>query len=223
MELLVLLNKESILCEKTPFNLNLEDECFEYGEIEKFVNKSNISIEELQQGFELNRTGQLSDFMFEKQSKKVIAYQKIGLRYVSEVIFAFKLWQRQTKSNVQIIHELPASPKYTIEQSYEILKGFIIDKYQKGETDFFKLATYLLDDFYELERANIEIDSQEQKELIYEAEKWLKSQKEVLLKKQGYSLREILQSEIQKSDAYSLAKRHVLAKLIIDNYLMENL
>lgn len=57
------------------------------------------------------------------------------------------------------------------------MKGFIIDKYQKGETDFFKLATYLLDDFYDLERSNIGIDKQEQKELIYEAEKWLKSQK----------------------------------------------
>lgn len=223
MELLLLLNKEAILCEKTPLSLKVEDEAFEYGEIEKFVNKSNISIEELQQGFELNRTGQLSDFMFEKQSKKVIAYQKIGLRYVSEVIFAFKLWQRQTKSNAQVIHELPASPKYTIEQSYEILKGFIIDKYQKGETDFFKLASYLLDEFYEFERANIEIDEAEQKELISEAGKWLKHQKESIMKIQGYSLHDILLASIDKRSAYSLAKRHVLAKLIIDNHLMDNL
>ncbi len=127
------------------------------------------------------------------------------------------------KSNVQIVHALPESPKYTIEQSYEILKKFIIEKYNKGETDFFKLATYLLDEFYEIERANIDIDESEQKETVIEAEKWLKHQKESMMKRQGYSLHDILLASIDKRSAYSLAKRYVLARMIIDNYQMDNI
>ena len=219
MELLKLISKEAILNEKLPLDIATEDGLFEYGEIEKFIVKSNFTLDKLAEAFELNRLGKLADYLFDKNSKRVVAYQKVGLRYISEIIFAYKEFNRLSFKITPL--ELPEGPKMTIDESYKTLKAFIIEKYKKGEQDYFKLATYLLDEFYELERANIEIDIAEQKELFNEAERWLKSQQESVMTKQGYSDIDIHRAKIDKRGAHSLAKRHVLAKMIIEDYLME--
>ena len=220
MELLKLISKEAIVNEKLPLDISTEDGLFEYGEIEKFLARSNFGIGQLSEAFELNRDGKLADYLFERNSKKVIAYQKIGLRFVSEVLFGYKEYKRVNRK-IEPALELPPPAPMTIEESYKTLKAFIIEKYKKGEQDYFKLATYLLDEFYELERANIEIDLAEQKELFNEAERWLKSQQESVMTKQGYSDIDIHRAKIDKRGAHSLAKRHVLAKMIIEDYLME--
>jgi len=219
MELLKLISKEAILNEKLPLDIATEDGLFEYDEIEKFLVKSNFTIDKLAEAFELNRLGKLADYLFDKNNKKVVAYQKVGLRYVSEVIFAYKEYNRSAFRITPLA--LPEGPKMTIEESYKTLKAFIIEKHKKGEQDLFKLATYLLDEFYELERANIEMDIAEQKELFNEAEKWLKSQQESVMMKQGYSDIDIHRAKIDKRGAYSLAKRYVLAKMIITDYLID--
>ncbi len=221
MELFKLISKEAILNEKLPLDIQTEDGMFEYDEIEKFMVKSNFTIDKLAEAFELNRLGKLADYLFDKNNKKVVAYQKVGLRYISEVIFAYKEYNRHAFRIEPLA--LPEGPKMTPEESYATLKGFIIEKFKKGETDYFKLATYLLDDFYELERSNIEIDIEEQKQLVLEAGNWLNVQKTALKQKEGYLLSEIVSQEIDKRDAYSLAKRYVLARMIIDNYQMDNI
>jgi len=222
MELLQLLNAEAIFNEKTPLNLSNEIDFVEYTKIENDILKYNLSVYDVEKAFELNRFGKLEENLFDKNSKKVVAYQKVGLRYVSEILFAYNQWLRYNiKSDAAFA--LPPPPPMSLEESYRILKLFVIDKYKKGETEIFKLATYLLDDFYELERANIDISEQEQKELVNEAEKWLKTQKEILMNRQGFSDVDIHRAQIDKRGAYSLAKRYVLADNIIKNHLMDEL
>lgn len=220
MELLQLLNSEAIFNEKPPLNLSNQIDLVEYSKIEEDILKYNLTVKDVEMAFELNRFGKLEEYLFDRGSRKVVAYQKVGLRYVSEILFAYNQWRKyNTKSDAKF--ELPPPAPMTLEESYKTLKAFIIEKYKKGEQDYFKLATYLLDEFYELERANIEIDIKEQKELFNEAERWLKLQQESVMAKQGYSDIDIHRAKIDKRGAHSLAKRHVLAKMIIEDYLME--
>lgn len=214
MNLIQTLSKEAILCEKEPIDLSNKVNEFEFREIESMLEKEKISVEQLNQAFELNRTGQLDGYLFEKNSRKVIAYQRVGHRYVSEIIFAFKGWYKYNAKAPQLPAIEPPKP-ISVKESYEICKNIIIEKYNKGQKDFFYLANFLLEDFYEFERENIDTDKDEQLYLIGEAEKWLKTKKT-----QEFELGLKIVLTIDKKDARQLAKLHLLAKHIINEYLM---
>lgn len=216
MELLQLLTKEAILCEKEPLTpMGNDASMFEYNEIEAMLLKDNVSVEQLSQAFELNRKGQLDGYLFDKNNRKVVAYARVGFRYVSEVIFAFKGWYKYN-AKAPILPAIEPPQPISAKESYEICKKVVIDKYEKGQKDYFYLANFLLADFYEFERENIEMDEDERKHLISEAEKWLCAKKS---QEFDLGLRVVL--TIDKKSARNLAKTYTLVKLIIENYLMD--
>ena len=221
MNLTNILDKEAFLNEKLPLDISNDDHQMEIIEIEKFLQKGNFNLEQLAEAFELNRYGKLQDYLFEKNAKKVIAYQKVGLRYVSEILFAYKEYKR-----INLVYkpfELPPAPVMSSLESYESCKKIVIEKYKTGKTDYFELAFYLLVDFYEFERESINLSKDEQINTCNEAEKWLKLKGIDKIKTNGGTMKELINLEIGKKDVYSLAKTYILAKFIIESHLMDEM
>ena len=213
MNLLQIINKESFLNEKETFTDS--EECqFELNEIQKHLDRANITLDELEKAFDLNREGKLSDYTFEKNSKKVQSYTKCGLRYVSEIIFAYSGWKRNEKKYKVEIMELPEIPKMTTEESFAKISELVKKKFRDGEKDLYKLSAYIHQDFFNFIRNEIDLSIPEQQVEVDKAVRWLKGQ-ESIKPINDYSITSIIKKEIKKSDARRLAMSYLVVKYIL--------